>query len=121
MTKNHHAADAMALLDRAATALPQEAQIPVMRAVVLEVSGKTDEALGVLGDAQHRWPEVAAVWVAQGIILAAHQHAEEGRKALETAAALGARSPEVLGALADKGRGSVDPAQLFLTRPPADW
>ncbi len=118
MTKNwHHSADALTLLDKAAAALPQEAQIPVIRAAVkLELSGKTDEALRVLGDAQHRWPEAAAVWVARGIILAAHQHPEEARKALETAVALGAHSAEVRSALA----GSGD-EKLFLTLPPSDW
>ena len=123
MTKHHRASDALGLLDEAAQKLPQEAQIPVLRAAVLELSGKTDEARGVLVDAQHRWPEVAAVWVAQGIILAAHQHVDEARKALETAVSLGAHSPEIK-TLAEQlatSAGKVDPAALFLTRPPQDW
>lgn len=121
MTKNHHAAEALKLLDQAASMLPQEAQIPVIRAAVLELSGKTDDALHELADAQHRWPETAAVWVAQGIILAAHQHPEEGRKALDTAVALGAHSEEVRGALLDSHEESVDPAKLFLAKSPTDW
>jgi Flp pilus assembly protein TadD len=137
---------------------------------VLELAGRTDDALRVLDDAQHRWPEVAAIRVAQGIILAAHQNPEAARKALETAATLGAHSPEMWYALADttfragpahldaaeaaigqalqaapgdaqaqelarriaatkseanqeKGTPdeTVDPAKLFLTRPPRDW
>jgi len=38
---------------------------------------------------QRRWPEGGAVWVARGIILAAHGHFEEARRALETAVWLG--------------------------------
>ena len=111
MTKNHHAAEALKLLDQAGAALPQEAQIPAIRGAVLELSGKTDDALGGLGEAQHRWPESAAIRAAQGIILAAHQHPEEGRKALETAVALGAHSPEVWYALAESSL-RAGPAQM---------
>jgi tetratricopeptide (TPR) repeat protein len=165
MTRNHRAAEALQLLDRAAAALPQEPQIPVVKAAIEELTGKTDEARRLLNDAQHRWPEVAAVWVAQGIVLS-RTDAEEARRALETAVSLGAHSPETFYALADSSwragpqhleaaRSAVaqalksapddaqilelskmiatrnsagasrddvmDPAKLFLTRPPRDW
>jgi predicted Zn-dependent protease len=41
------------------------------------------------------------VWVARGIILAAHRHFEDARRALETAVSLGGRSPEAWFYLAD--------------------
>jgi tetratricopeptide (TPR) repeat protein len=120
MLHNHRGADAVALLDQAAKAMPDEAQIAVLKAVVVDVSGKVAEALTLLSDAQHRWPEAAAVWVAEGLMLAAQQHFDEARKALETAMSLGAHSPETLQALAAAGK-TVDPTKLFLTRPPRDW
>jgi len=46
-------------------------------------------------------PEVAAVWVAEGLIVAVHGPAEEARRLLETAVSLGAHSPEVWACLAD--------------------
>ena len=164
MADNKRAPEVLPLLDQAAKALPQEAQIPVIRAAMLELAGKSDDAARLLNDAQHRWPEVAAVWVAQGVIAAAHQRNEEARKYLETAVALGAHSPEAYYALAqstfragpehidaansaiaqalkllpedtqfqslasrikNKNAGpsadALDPAKLFLTRPPRDW
>jgi tetratricopeptide (TPR) repeat protein len=112
MSANHRDADLFRLLDQAAKAHPAEPQIPVIEAAFLELSGKTDEARRTLADAQRRWPEVPSIWIAQGIILAAHDHLDAARKALETAAALGARSPEAYSALAEK---------LFLTAPPHNW
>ncbi len=120
MLHNHHAADAVTLLDQAAKALPDEAQIPVLKAVVLDLSGKPADAQTLLSDARHRWPEAASVWVADGMILATQQNPGEAHKALETAVSLGAHSPETLRALAATGK-TVDPATLFLTRPPVDW
>ena len=110
MTNNHRAAELPALLDRAAQQLPDAWQIPVIRAAMLELGGKTDEALRILSEARNRWPEAAAIWVAQGMILAAHDHAEAAAQSLQTGIALGSHSPE-----------AVDPAKLFLTRPPEEW
>ena len=107
------------------------------------------------------------MWAAEGMMLAAQQHFDDARKALETAVSLGAHSAETLYALAETSFRStpphgeaaqaaigralstapgdvqlkalagklstakstaavpheelVDPAQLFLTRPPRDW
>jgi len=112
MSANHRDTDLFRLLDQAARTLPAEPQIPVIEAAFLELSGKTDDAQRTLAAAQRRWPEVPSIWIAQGIILAAHDHLDASRKALETAAALGAHSPETYSALAEK---------LFLTAPPDNW
>ena len=101
MTANHRTDEALQLLDQAARSLPQEVEIPVMQAAVLELAGKTGDAEKLLTDAQHRWPEVPSVWAAQGVISLAHLHNDLARKDLETAVALGAHSPEVYYALAE--------------------
>ncbi|MEP6716265.1 MAG: tetratricopeptide repeat protein [Terriglobia bacterium] len=93
--------EAIKLLDRAAQLLPQDPQVPLIQATLLEMSGQTADAGKLLGEIQHRWPEGSAVWAARGLILAAHHRYEEARRVLETAAALGARSPEVFYNLAD--------------------
>jgi tetratricopeptide (TPR) repeat protein len=103
----HRAPEALALLDRAAQILPDEASIPIIRATVMELAGKSDDAQRLLNDIQRRWPEVSAVWVTRGMIQATHHHFDEARRALETAVALGARSPEVWCALADSTLRSV--------------
>ena len=78
--------------------------------MVLELAGKTNEAQQALSDARGRWPEVAAIWVAQGVIEAAHSRTAEARKTLATAVSLGAHTAE-----------AVDPMKLFLGQPPQDW
>jgi tetratricopeptide (TPR) repeat protein len=113
MSANHREADLFTLLDRAARTLPAEPQIPVIEAAFLELSGKTEDAQRTLSGAQRRWPEVASIWVAQGIILAAHDHLDAARKAFETAVALGAHGTEPdYSALGEK---------LFVTTPPGNW
>ena len=76
-------------------------QIPLVKAALLELNGQTADARNLLDDVQHRWPEGSAVWVARGVVFAAHSNFAEARKALETAVALGARSPEAFYHLAD--------------------
>jgi predicted Zn-dependent protease len=101
LNRNGHAPEALQLLDRAEQILPQDPQIPLLRATLLESAGQTGDAEHLLDKIQRRWPERGAVWVARGIILAAHRHFEEARRALETAVSLGARSPEAWFYLAD--------------------
>jgi tetratricopeptide (TPR) repeat protein len=101
LSRNRRGTEALQLLDRAAQTLPQDPQIPLVKATLLERAGQTADAERLLDTIQHRWPEGSAVWVARGIIQAAHEHFDEARRALETAVALGARSPEALFCLAD--------------------
>jgi tetratricopeptide (TPR) repeat protein len=99
--RNERGADALQLLSKAGQSMPQERQFPVIHAVLLELSGQTEEAMRELDTVQRRWPEYPASWVARGMIDAAHEHCLEASHSLSTAVSLGARSPEVLGHLAD--------------------
>jgi tetratricopeptide (TPR) repeat protein len=101
LNKGGRTTESLRLLDEAAKTLPKEPSIPLTKAVVLELSDKTDGAIRLLDDVQRTWPEVAGVWVARGLILAAHGQFDPARRALETAAAHGARSPEAWSCLAD--------------------
>jgi tetratricopeptide (TPR) repeat protein len=87
--------EALRLLDGASQALPNDRDILLMRALTLELNGKSAAAEQSLKDAQTRWPEWSAVWAARGIVLCTHSQFAEGRPALETALALGADAPEV--------------------------
>jgi len=122
MVKEKRSAQALQLLDEGTKAMPQEAQMPVVRAIVLDATGKGEDASRLLSDAQRRWPEDAAVWAAEGMIQAQQKRFAEARKALATAVSLGAHSVEVKAALAQMdARPSVDPEKLFFGRLPADW
>jgi tetratricopeptide (TPR) repeat protein len=101
--------EALSLLDRAVRTLPQNREIPLMRATTLELAGRTADAEKLLGEMQNRWPEWHAIWVARGVVLETHQHFDEARQALETAVALGARSPEAYYYLADSSLRSTPP------------
>ena len=62
---------------------------------------------------------IAAVWVAEGLIPAAHANPEQTRRALETAVSLGAHSPEVTASLADLKASCAIRADATLLLPAA--
>lgn len=110
MMKHHQEHQALLVLQAGAMKLPQEPDIVVTQAAMTDLAGLPDEAARILTDAQRRWPEIASVWVARGVILAEHGELENARKAFATATALGAHTAQ-----------SVDAAKLFLSAPPHEW
>jgi tetratricopeptide (TPR) repeat protein len=107
MVKNRHTADALALLSGAG--VPDNAPVAAMRALVLELSGKADDARRLLAEAHRRWPEAAPLWLAQASIEAAHGLTAEAKKSAATAAQLGAKGT------------TADPSTLLLRAEPAAW
>ncbi|MCX6628219.1 MAG: tetratricopeptide repeat protein [Candidatus Solibacter sp.] len=95
------APEALRLIVEAARHLPENREILLLKATTLEFARQSDDAGRLLMDIRNRWPEWSAVWLAHGIILNAHQRYEEARQALQTAVALGERSPETYYYLAD--------------------
>lgn len=88
-------ASVLELLDKAERALPGSREVLLAKATTLELAGRSGAAEPLLKQILNRWPEWHAGWVAQGIVLGNRGRFEEARRALETAVALGARSPEV--------------------------
>jgi tetratricopeptide (TPR) repeat protein len=113
LVRNRRIPEAIQLFDGAA-----DPEMLIMKAVLLELAGQSVEAGNLLNDVQNRRPEWFAVWVARGMMLSAHNQSSEARHALETAVALGARSPEVRDLMAGKG---PDLSGLFLAKPPREW
>ncbi len=99
--------------------------MPVIRAIVLDASGKGEDAARLLSDAQRQWPEDASVWAAEGMIQAQQKRFAEARKAAGRPLFRWVRAcAEVKSALprrSDDFKPSVDPGKLFLTRLPQDW
>jgi tetratricopeptide (TPR) repeat protein len=114
LVRNHRIPEALHLFERAA-----DPEMLLMKAVLLELAGQSAEAGNLLNEVQNRRPEWFAVWVARGMMLAAHDQTSEARQSLETAVALGARSPEVRNVLA--GKAAADIGGLFLARLPREW
>jgi Flp pilus assembly protein TadD len=114
LLRNQRIAEALRLFDGVT-----EPEMLLMKAVLLELAGQSAEAGNLLNEVQEGRPEWFAVWVARGVMLGTHGQSDEAHKALETAVALGARSPEVRELLA--GRAAADIGALFLARPPREW
>ncbi|MDR3701915.1 MAG: tetratricopeptide repeat protein [Candidatus Sulfopaludibacter sp.] len=118
---NGRTGDALRVSGEALKALPQDRHILLLRAVVLEHAGSTEEAGLLLGQIQTRWPEWPDGWVAHGTILGMQGNRQDARAALVTAVALGADNAEVKAYL-DALSGSADVKApdligLLLTRP----
>ena len=113
LVRNRRVPEALQLFEGAT-----DSEMLVMKAVLLELAGQSAAAASLMDELQNRRPEWFAVWVARGVMLAAHNQASESRRALETAVALGARSPEVRDLLAGK---AADLGGLFVARPPREW
>jgi Flp pilus assembly protein TadD len=88
------AKEACRLLEGAASRVPGNREVLLLRGIAAELAGNTEDAERAIGEIQGRWPEWYLAWSAQGMILAIHGRAEEGRKALATAVQLGASSAE---------------------------
>jgi tetratricopeptide (TPR) repeat protein len=114
LVRNGRIPEAIGLFEQAA-----DAEMLLMKAALLELAGRSADARRLLNEVQERRPEWFAVWVARGLLLTGQMLAGEARHALETAVALGARSPEVRDLVA--GKAGVDLKGLFLARPPREW
>ncbi len=81
---------ALRFLDQGARQLPGNREVLLLRAAALQWNGAAAEAGRVLTDLEARWPEWSPARVARGIWLKAGGQADEARREMETAAALGA-------------------------------
>jgi Flp pilus assembly protein TadD len=78
----------------------------LLRAVVFESAGRTDDALHLLEQIQSRWPEWQDGWSAAAIVLRTHGRQDEAASALRTASALGANHPTDLIQLLSNSRST---------------
>ncbi|MGH9672508.1 MAG: tetratricopeptide repeat protein, partial [Bryobacteraceae bacterium] len=115
--------EALRLLDEAARLLPADRDVALLGAAAREVAGQSQADM--LVRLRKRWPEWHAVWLAQGVILANRGAFDEARPMIETAIALGARSPEARAYLDSCARRSAPDVavmkRLFLVKPARDW
>jgi len=112
VAKKGDAAGAIRLLSAGIEAVPKDRELPLLHAVTLQLAGRSDDAERAASELASRWPEWPAVWVAEGVILESQGRAEEARRALGTAQALGARTPVT---------GPRDLRALFWDTPSRDW
>jgi len=95
---------ALVLLEQATKILPDDADLLLTKAVVLELVRKTEEANDLLKKIQLRWPESGRCYLIQGIIEATHRKPEAALQSLRTAIALGEKTASAYYFLADVTR-----------------
>ena len=94
--KEGKANEALRRAQQGAHALPDNRDTLLLEATTLEFAHRADEAEHLLSEIQDRWPEDGRLlWMAHGMILAGRGRCDDARPMLDTAAALGATSPEV--------------------------
>lgn len=106
LLKHNRDQQALELLEQATEFVPDDADLLLTKAVVLELVRKTEQAYDVLKKIQLRWPEWGRSYLILGIIQATHRNSEEALQSLQTAVALGEATPAAYYFLADVTRSA---------------
>jgi tetratricopeptide (TPR) repeat protein len=104
LLKHDRNQEAVKLLAQATTIAPNDPDLLLTQAVVLEIARDTDHADQLLRSIQSRWPEWGRSYLIRGIILATHRKPEEALHSFRTAIALGERTASAYYYLADMTR-----------------
>jgi tetratricopeptide (TPR) repeat protein len=86
--------EALQLLDQASRVLPDDRELLLAQAVTLDLLRRTDACDTLLSQIQARWPEWNRPYLLKGMLLQTRVEPAQARKALDTAIALGANTPE---------------------------
>jgi len=83
--------EALLLLDQSIRAAPSNADLRLMRAIVLGLMGRTQEAESALKETESRWPEWDRPYLVHGLLLEGSGRKAEARQKLQTVGALNAQ------------------------------
>ena len=92
--KNRLERESLGMLDLATKRLPDDMDLQLLKAVVLGLSKRVDEASELLAQISKRWPEWSRPYLVRGILEESNSKSEEALKDIETAMTLGDRSAE---------------------------
>ena len=106
LIKHNRDQQALQLLDQATTIVPEDPDLLLTRAIVLELQRKTVDAEDLLKKIQLRWPEWGRTYLVRGIIQATHRNTEEALQSIQTAIALGESTSSAYYYLADVSRSA---------------
>ena len=95
LIKDHRPAEGLKLLESAVRDVPNDPEISLLYAALLEVAGNRDRSDVEFKRVENRWPDWYKVWVANALVLQERQQYERASSMMETAAALGAPSAAV--------------------------
>ena len=86
--------------------MPDDPDLLLTKATVLELERKTGDAEDVLKKIQLRWPEWGRTYLIRGIMQATHRNPEQALQSIQTAIALGERTSSAYYYLADVSRSA---------------
>jgi tetratricopeptide (TPR) repeat protein len=92
--KNRKEQAALGMLELATKRLPDDMDLQLLKAVVLGLSKRVDEARELLGHISKRWPEWSRPYLVRGIIEESNSRSDEALHDIGTAMTLGDRSAE---------------------------
>lgn len=104
LIKHNRDQQALELLESATKIVPDDPDLLLTKATVLELRRKTEEADLLLKSIQLRWPEWGRSYLIRGIIQAIHRNPQEALRSIRTAIALGETTPQAYYYLADTTR-----------------
>jgi tetratricopeptide (TPR) repeat protein len=99
--------EALLLLEQSIHAAPSNADLRLMRAIVLGLMGRTQEAESALKETESRWPEWDRPYLVHGLLLEGAGRKAEARQKLQTVIAL---NPQDLAARCALARLAVSAA-----------
>jgi len=108
LLKHRMDAEALSLLEQATLVLPDDPQLLFLKAVALGIQNRSQEALELLGRITARWPEWSRPYLVRGIMEENRARSDEALKHIQTAIAMGERTPEAYYYLA-QARSHVQP------------
>jgi tetratricopeptide (TPR) repeat protein len=104
LLKHNRDQEAGRLLEQATKIVPDNPDLLLTRAVVLELLRDTNGAEELLRNIQSRWPEWGRSYLIEGIIQATHRSSEQALQSFRTAIALGAKTASAYYYVADLTR-----------------
>ncbi len=107
LIKHNRDQQALELLETATKIVPDDPDLLLTKAMVLELRRKTEEADLLLKNIQLRWPEWGRSYLIRGIIQAVHRNPEEALRSIRTAIALGETTSQAYYYLADTTRAAT--------------
>jgi len=115
LLKHNRDQQAVTLLQQATKIVPNDPDLLLTRAVMLELVRDTDAARAQLQNIQSRWPEWGRSYLIQGIIQATHRKPQQALQSFRTAIALGEKTATAYYYVADLTR-MVTPTDREATR-----
>jgi tetratricopeptide (TPR) repeat protein len=96
LVQQNRTAEALDVVSRAVKNNPSDPDLWLTNAIVLALTRRHDDALKMVKRIETRWPEWDRVYLAHGLMLAEINRAEDARRILNIAAALGTERPAKL-------------------------